>query len=643
MSTYLVLLCYLNFLVSKKILNIENFFLTEAVLDISIPIVRSGHLYKYEPKRVRRKQIRWSRILPEKYSQNDDLIVNNKGVSINEIEELCKKRDSSISDKIYSIPLHKPEELFVELTDLVLYTDYESHVKTEKKIFTSTYLTLKYMEQKIQKNAEILINEAKKYVNELFGNYDFIDEKELAAISNLNLFLDIHGDEDVLLINGRDVYFYIMDVKFSKIIPINIENALENFKELHKHNENIFSEYVKKVYKMEEDIKKYLGTGGNRFPLDYTHWNNYYINITQNVAVRAFMDDFCNYFYDMKEKLKGNSSRMTEVDIQYLDSTLEAVNNIITATIEQKTRILFEILNKLFHGDLKCILGFFTYIFDKENKKNATILEHIQSEKLRDIYDNNFLFDVESLYLEEKGDIKKSLNTFSKFMETNFGFNVENENIKKLKIKILTCKEKNQIIKLFKVIVHELLCRKQILEYFEILGLLKKNSQTLKSYMTKYIGCLRPKQDSSVFINNKKLAPLISKFFEIRERNYCNFKRKDSDTSIVGLIKGIKNDLYRYRIVIKILYLLLEELKLSQTLNLEYENITGSYKKEKEKYEENDEAYLKSEEENKKIEWAKKKSHDEHMKTLEEKKKAIDANGNAILFYLCLIKEFKFN
>ncbi|GAW82001.1 hypothetical protein PGO_114550 [Plasmodium gonderi] len=624
MPTFLICLYYLNFLI-------------EVLLGIHIFGIDSQFLLKCRESISARGNTRWIRNLTERDTGNDGTIVNDKGLTINELEELCKNRDPCFANKIYGISLYDTKELFVEITNFVLYQDYEEHVKTEKKIFTFTYRTLTFMEEKIKDKIEELVSTAKRDIDELFGNYDFLDKKELESISNLNLFLDINGNQDVLLVNGIDVYFYIMEVKFSKKIPINTQNALENFTELLNHNESIFSEYIKKVYKIEKDIKAYLVTGGNRFPLDYTHWNNSYIKITQNVAVRAFLDDFFNYFYDLEKKIKGNSSKVTRIDMHFLNGTLQAINDIIKSTIEQKTYKLFEMLNKLFYGDLKSILGFFTYIFDKERKKNEVILNAIASEKTGDVYDNNFLFDIESLYTEEKKDIETSVSRFSDFMKTNFGFNIHGKNVQMLKSNISNSDKKKEIMKLFKIIVHELLCRKQVVEFFNLLNLMKRNSKTVISYFRRMSGYLTKKNDSSIFVETKKLIPLMSKFFEIKERNCCDLKEKDSDTNIFELMKQIKNTLYRYRVSIKILHLLIEELKLAKELNAEYDAIvTEKKKKQKESYgnmeidkEKRDEAYEKALKE-----WTKK---------LESKKLAIDSNKNAILFYLCLIKEFKLN
>ncbi|SBS87562.1 hypothetical protein PMALA_019900 [Plasmodium malariae] len=635
----------------------------------------------WEPKIRIRQRITWQRGLSEISKSSDDVIVNEDGVSINHIEKLCKKKDGSISDKVYGIPLHDAKELFVELTDRILFNDYEKHVKTEKDISSSTYQTLKYMQKKIHKKVNILVNETKTFINELFENYDLLHDKNIEELSNVKVCLDVNGDNEFLLINGRDVYFYIKDVKFTRNIPLNIESSLEKMNEIYVHNEKIFSEYVKKVFKLEEDIKTYLGTGGNRFPLNYTHWNNRYINITQNVAVRAFMDEFYNYFNNIEMKLKHGFSTIIEIDISYLDSMLVAINDIIKATIEQKTTRLFGILHKLFQGDLKGILGFFTFLFEKEDIKNANTLRNIEKKKSEDAYDNNFLFDVENLYVEEKNDIKNSFIKFCTFIKRNFGFNIQSKGIQSLKKKIDLSNDKTEIIKQFKIIVHELLCRKQINKYFEWLNLLKKSNNTMRCYMRKFFGCVTPKNDS-ILIENRKLIPLITNFFEIREKNYYTFKKEDSEEDILLIIKDLKKTLHKYRISVKLLHLLVDELQVAKILNSEYENERMLYKsleEEKRKALENYkketgkgietakgckeamgkrgglmegkrmvEGYAVSMENNEKdiinngthIERYEMKEK-EKLKILEAKKVAIDENKNAILFYMCLIKDFK--
>ncbi|KMZ85821.1 hypothetical protein PVBG_01331 [Plasmodium vivax Brazil I] len=590
------------------------------------------------PSASSRGNSRWKRTLADTLAEGGEEIVNDNGLSIAQVEDMCKKKDASLSDKIYGLSLHDTKDLFVELINFVMYTDYEEHVKIEKKIFTSTHRSLTFMKENIKKKMEELINSARKYIDELLGSYDFLDKNEWESISKLNLFLDINGDQDVLLINGRDIFFHVMEVSFTKIIPLNTQDVLENVTELFKHNKNIYEEYEKKVFKIEKDIKTFLGTGGNRFPLNYTHWNNSYINITQNVAVRAFMDDFYSYFGRLERKLLYNPKRLTRIDISFLDGTLEAINNIIKSTIEHKTEMLFSLLNGIFEGDLRSILGFFTHLFDTERKKNEVVLKAIETEKAGMMYDSNFLFDVESLYVEEKKDIQNALSKFSHFMKVNFGFDVGSTSVHLLKSKIEDAEveqKEQQIMKLFKIIVHELLCRKQVIEFFALVNSLKKNSKTVISYFRKVWGCLTTKNDTCIFIETRRLIPLMSRYTEIREKNNCDFKHNDSEENVVDLMKDIKSTLYRYRIAIKILFLLIEDLKLAKQLNVDYERLVREKKKAQK------ENYDSRERDREKREKIYKKAVEEWTSKLKTKKSAIDSNKNAIIFYLCLIKEFK--
>ncbi|GAB67525.1 hypothetical protein PCYB_115450 [Plasmodium cynomolgi strain B] len=484
-------------------------------------------------------------------------------------------------------------------------------------------------EGKYKKKTEELINEARKYIDKLFGNYDILDKKEWESISKLDLFLDINGEQDVLLINGRDIFFHVMDVNFSKKVPLNTQEVLENITQLFKHNKNIYDEYEKKVYKIEKDIKTYLGTGGNRFPLNYTQWNNSYINITHNVAMRAFMDDFYNYFGRLERKILYNPKKLTRIDISFLDGTLEAINSIIKTTIEHKTEKLFGLLNNIFEGDLRSIL---------ERKKNEVVLKTIEKEKTGDVYENNFIFEVESLYVEEKKDIQNALSKFSHFMKVNFGFDIDNGSVHFLKSKIEGVeveRKEQQIMKLFKTIVHELLCRKEVIEFFTLVNSLKKNSKTVISFFRKVWGCMATKNDTCIFIETRRLIPLVSKYAEIRGKNNCDIKQYDKEENIIQLMNDIKNAFYRYRIAIKILFLLIEDLKLCKQLNSDYERLVREKKKAQKR---NSGSTAKDKE---KMEKIYKKVLQEWTTKLDAKKNAIDSNANAIIFYLCLIKEFK--
>ncbi|ANQ08898.1 Uncharacterized protein PCOAH_00037010 [Plasmodium coatneyi] len=623
MPMYLFFLYYLNVLI-------------EVLLGIYICGFDSPLLFKCTPGGSRR----WKRTLAVACAERGDDILNDKGLSILQVEDMCKKKDASLSDKIYGLSLHDTKDLFVELTNSIMYTDYEEQVKTEKNIFTCTQRTLKFMKENIKKKTEELITGARKYIDELFGSYDILNKKEWESISKLNLFLDINGEEDVLLINGRDIFFHVMGVNFPKKIPLNTQDVLENITELFRHNKNIFEQYEKKVHKIEKDIRTYLGTGGKRFPLNYTHWNNSYINITQNVAVRAFMDDLYNYFEHLERKLMYNPNRLTKIDISFLDGTLDAIDNIIKSTIEYKTEKLFGLLNNIFKGDLRSILGFFTYLFDTERRKNKIILKTIAKEKTGDEYDSNFLFDVESLYVREKEDIQNALSKFSHFMKVNFGFDVGSPSVHLLKSKIEDAvvqeqQQQQQIMKHFKNIVHELLCRQQVIEFFTLVNSLKENSKGISPCFWKVWGCLTAKNDNCIYIKTKKLIQLVSKYAEIREKNNCNIKQNDSEENILELMKDIKSAFYRYRIAIKILFLLIEDLKLSKQLNEEYENLL------REKKEAQEENYGITEKDKDKMDKMYEKAINEWTSKLEAKKMAIESNKNAIIFYLCLIKTFK--
>ncbi|KJP88885.1 hypothetical protein AK88_01379 [Plasmodium fragile] len=593
--------------------------------------------FKFPPRDRRSANSRWKRTLVLIYAEGHDGILNDNGLSIVQVEEMCKNKDTNFCDKIYGLSLHDMRDLFVELTNFIMYADYEEQVKMEKKIFTSTQRALTFMKQNIKKETEELVNTAKKYIDELFGSYDILNKQEWEDISKLNLFLDLNGEQDVLLINGRHIFFHVMNVKFRRIIPLNTQDVWDNITELYKHNKNIFDRYEKKIAKIEKDIQTYLGHGGNRFPLNYTQWNNSYINITQNVAVRAFLDDFYNYFSRLERKILYQGKRWVEVDVSFLDGTLEALISIIKSTIEQKTVKLFSMLNKIFEGDLRSILGFFSHLFDKERKKNKLFLKSIEKEKTGDEYDNNFLFDVESLYVEEKKDIQKALSKFKHFMRVNLGIDISSTSVRLLKNKIEeedVEEQEKQIMNIFSIIVHELLCRKEVIEFVDLVNLLKKNAKTCFSYLRNVLGCLTPPKDNCLFIETRKLIPVVSKCTEIREKNNCHVKQDDSEESIVEIMKDIKNAFFRYRIAIKILLLLIEDLKVAKELNGEYEMLV----KEKEMAKK---AFLDSCEDSENMEEIYKNIMQEWNKKLEAKNVAMDANKNAIVFYLCLIKEFK--
>lgn len=622
---YLFFLYYLNILI-------------EVLLGIYISGFDSHLLFKCPVYVNTSGNSRWKRTLAVACAEGGDSILNDKGLSIVKVEEMCKQKDASLSDNIYGLSLHDPKNLFVNLTNFVMYTDYEEQVKTEKNMFISTQRMLKFMKEKIKKKTEELINTARKYIDELLGSYDILNPKEWESISKLNLFLDINGEEDVLLIDGRDIFFHVMNVKFSKKIPLNTDEVLENITELFKHNKNIYDQYEKKVYKIEKDIRTYSGTGGQRFPMNYTHWNNSYINITQNVAVRAFVDDFYNYFERLERMLMYNPKRFTRIDISFLDGTLEAINNIINSTIEYKTEKLFVLLNNIFNGDLRSILGFFTYLFDKERRRNQVLLKKIEREKTGDEYDSNFLFDVESLYLKEKEDIQSALSKFSHFMKVNFGFDINSPSVQLLKNKIEAeevKEQEKQIMDHFKMIVHELLCRKQVMEFSNLVNSLKENSKRFISYFRRVLGCVTTQNDNCIFIRTRNLIPLVSKYAEIREKYNSNFKQNDTEENILDLMKDIKNAFYRYRIAIKILFLLIEDLKVSKQLHSEYEKMIREKKKEQE------ENYGIREKDKENMENSYTEALKEWTNKLDAQKKVIDQNTNAIIFYFCLIKEFK--
>ncbi|EUD66286.1 hypothetical protein C922_03202 [Plasmodium inui San Antonio 1] len=400
-------------------------------------------------------------------------------MSIVQMEEMCKKKDISLSDKICGLSLHDTKDLFVDLTNFVMYSNYEEQMKNEKKILTCIHRTLTFMKENIKKQIEELINSSRQYIDELFGSYYILDKKGWEALSKLKLFLDMNGDQDMLLVNGRDIILYAMDVNFSKKVPLNTQELLEHFTESFKHNRNIFEQYQKEFYKIEKDIKTYLGNGGKRFPLKFTHWNNSYNNVTQNVAARVFMDDFYDYFSLLEMKLKYNPEKFTGIDISFLEETLESINNIIKSIIEYKTEKLFGLLNNIFQGYLRSILGFFTHLFDTKRKKNKVVLETIAKEKMDHVYESNFLFDVES-----------------HFMKVNFGLDINSRSLQLLKNEIENAKveeQERQIMNIFKVIVHELMYRKQVMEFSTLVKSLKENSKTVMSYFREFWGCMSRK------------------------------------------------------------------------------------------------------------------------------------------------------
>ncbi|EUD66285.1 hypothetical protein C922_03201 [Plasmodium inui San Antonio 1] len=126
----------------------------------------------------------------------------------------------------------------------------------------------------------------------------------------------------------------------------------------------------------------------------------------------------------------------------------------------------------------------------------------------------------------------------------------------------------------------------------------------------------------------------MSKYTEIREKNNCDVKQNDSKENIVELITDLKKILYRYRIVIKILILLIKDLKVSQKLYGDYERMV----REKNESQDN---YGIGDEDKEKMEKMYIQAVREWTVKLLPKKYAIDTNTNLIMFYLCLIRQFK--
>ncbi|CRG98374.1 fam-f protein [Plasmodium relictum] len=543
MKRRLVLIYYLNFL----------HIITIIIALYGINSYSSSSKFKLKFEKY--KEIQLIRNLAEVFDFKDDDILNDSGLTIKEVQLLYNIRETEDENTVFEGYFGDSRALFIKLVDLVFLGNLNEKLEQEKKNVSSIYFTMQIMKRKTTDYLENLLGDINNHINYVFKDLELY-EHELCSFTDVNVDIYTRADNERISINQRSANEYFKQANFSKI-HLRLENSFSFFNKLYEKNNKFLSKINNHLYHHGTYTANYIGKHTKRFPLKYAHASN--LNMLDFVdELKNILDEFNTAIFG-KNKKGGNVSAL-RISIRNMDLEINNMHRRLDDIIAIKTNKLFVRLNKILNGDIKCLIAFILSIFEQDKSINKFTLDKLKDKHRIEVFQDQFLFRIYELLLQEKGEIKKSLNEFKTYIKAIFGFDVNSSGIRSLVQKLYDSMDKYEFLQLFQVIVHLLGCKRQLNDYSNFMKLLKNES--ISSLSIKFENLFR--RNKVLYIPENKSENLILKFLDMYENSIFFCGLKDSNSKLIEKSVYLNRCLRKFRTLNSLISFLIKELDKSK-------------------------------------------------------------------------------
>ncbi|CRG84176.1 fam-f protein [Plasmodium relictum] len=510
---------------------------------------------KYKPKFVRYKEIQLIRNLAEVFNFTDKDILNDEGLTIKEVQLLYNMNETKDEDTALKEFFDDPRLLFVKLVDLIFLGNFNEKLKQEKRKIDSICSMLRIMNNKITDYMDTILDNVNDQIDYIFDDLESY-ESELLSFIGVDVDINIGECDQNLLINKDNAYDYFKESNLSEKIKLNTKKSSTFFNELHKINNKFLSNIKRKIYSYDKIIVNNLSKTVNRFPLKYAtvalHFNMENFIDPMKDVLNAFI--LAIFFENQVEDI--NKATSLKVYTKELRSLIFDMNKEIDATIASKTHKLFVRLNKILNGDIKCLIAIILFILEQDRCVNKLKLDYLKDKYGDEIFNDKFLFRIYELFLQEKDDLKKSLDEFKTYIRAIFGFDVDSSGIRSLEQAIYKSNEKRLLLQLFHVIVHSLGCKRKLNDYSNFLDMIRGESK--KNLRIKFKNLF--KERNKVYISKRKSRNVVLIFLDMYNNSKIFFELKDINQNLIS--QSIKMDfsVSKFRSYDYLISLLIKEL-----------------------------------------------------------------------------------
>ncbi|ANQ09464.1 Uncharacterized protein PCOAH_00040580 [Plasmodium coatneyi] len=507
------------------------------------------------------KQIQWNRNLSsDEWYVKDDNIVNDSGATIKEVEHRINRGQIRIGSQFYDGDKHDDvRNLFVKIIDQLFFSNYGECLEVEKKLYLSTQVLLKKLQDDISEDFETILSVVRNHIKNYFGNTSAHNEEQLKKITGQDMTVSVN-EEGNLLFNNKNLHLYLAFTKFELNIDLNKEySTFENYS-LISDIQRVYIDLAIEISKVEEDIAKYVHSALHRFPLKYYRDASDFAVMFQSNAMTILEENLHLYLYhkyvEEEEKLNSNF----QIDITPIDLLLQDMLTILNHSIDYNVHALFVELNKHLNGDLKSLIGLLLYLFDMEKFRNHDIIKSIE-EKSENLEENKILSNAYDLFMIEKNDINIAEIKFKIFVKNKFDFNVDDKKVRSLEKKLYDIYQNKHLIETFNLIAYQILIKRVVHDYADFVELLKKASYRYQPLFKKAIGVFLTRRDKHILtIPRKKYDKLVQDFIKIKDNSNFHFNILGANQNITNSLLRLKRQMNKIKILIKILMGLNEEM-----------------------------------------------------------------------------------
>ncbi|CRG84705.1 fam-f protein [Plasmodium relictum] len=536
-------------------------FLFKNILKILINIDLYGNKAynnsnRFKLKFVKYKEIQLIRDLAEVFNFADKDILNDAGLTIKEVQSLYNMNETKNEDTALEGFFVDSRLLFAKLVDLIFLKNFNEKLKQEKARVDSLCYALWIMNNKITGYMKSIRGNVNNHIDYVFDDLESF-ESELIAYTDVDAYININERSQDLLVNKQNAYDYFKKSELSKKIKLKPKKSFTFFNKLHERNNQFLSKINRQIYEYDIVVFSNLGKTVQRFPLKYvtvvTH--SYMENFL--APMKGILNAFASAIF-IENKKKGVSINTSlKVNIEYLNSLISDMHRILDATIASKTHKLFVRINKILNGDIKCLIAIIIFILEQDRCTNKLKLDYLKDKHGDEIFNDKFLSHIYELFLQEKDDLKKSLDEFKTYIRAIFGFTVNSSGIRSLVQMIYKSNEKDFILKLFHVIVHSLGCKRQLNYYSTFLEMLKRNSE--RSLIVKFINFFKERNEV-LYIPKAKSRNVILSFLDIYDNSNIFFELKNINIKLIRQALEMDFSVRRFRGYDCLINLLIKEL-----------------------------------------------------------------------------------
>ncbi|CRG84265.1 fam-f protein [Plasmodium relictum] len=523
----------------------------------------------YNSNRLNLKFVKYKEIiqlirkLAEVFDIKNEDILNDSGHNIKEVQLLYNLSETKYENTPLEGYFGDSRDLFVKLVDLIFLENFNEKLKQEKNKINSICCTLNVMENKIKNYMDSSVDSAGNHISFVFKDLASYED-ELRIYTDVGVEINFSKNNQILIDKQR-VDNYFKDAHLSKI-NLRLGKSFNFFNKLYKMNKKFLSEFNRDLYHYDLYTTRYIGMSAKMFPLKYAHLGNLDLVNFDN-RLRDIFNEFHRAIFNKDKKNGVNETTSLKVNTGRLNFLIYDMYKTLYDTIAKNTHKLFLRLNKILNGDIKCLIAFILYILEQDICKNKFILDELKDKHGTEVFRDKFLFHIYELLLQEKEEIKKSLNVFKTYIKEIFGFDVNSSGISSLVQKLyeldnedlfrlVHLNKEDGYIPLFKAIVYSLGCLRKLNEFSNFLKLLKNESKSKLSVKLENILMRK----SVLYIPKDKSRDLILKFLDIYESSIYFIELKESNSRLVHESISIDCSLKNFRAFNYLISLLIKEL-----------------------------------------------------------------------------------